>query len=512
METKHPVLLIGFDGADWNLIAKLCRQGKMPALQSVIDQGCAGPLAGPANTFAGGVWPTMYSGKEVAWHGIYHNKLWRHTAMRCEIAADSWLPEKPFWENLPPAKRIAVIDVPMTVGQPRMTNGLQLSGWGTHDLIVKGSSPDTLWTELTKRFGKPAVPLELYGPQTAATLITLREKLLAATEQMADIGEHLLGQGPWDLFCLVLGGPHRAGHYLWDLSQIDTGGLAEDQRQLLDTALEDIYIASDRTLGRLLAATPAESRVMVLAVHGMGANSGWSERCAEMLTRIQNQGDDVKPKKGLLYTIKTMLPWTLIRQVTTRLPQALMNRLVSVWSASMFDWTTTKAFPLPMDHAGYIRINLQGREPQGIVKQGEEYEQLLAELTTAFSSFRDIDSGRPIVDRVYRMTDFGPAEAPYRDLLPDLVITWADIPAGQCAGIVSEQYGELHWRDPAKLPSGRAGNHRSDGWFAARGPGIHPGKATGNRVVDIVPTLRRWLDCPADDQLQGKPVPELFDR
>ena len=31
------------------------------------------------------------------------------------------------------------------------------------------------------------------------------------------------------------------------------------------------------------------------------------------------------------------------------------------------DWNATRYFPLAMDHAGYMRINLAGREPNGIV-------------------------------------------------------------------------------------------------------------------------------------------------
>ena len=59
------------------------------------------------------------------------------------------------------------------------------------------------------------------------------------------------------------------------------------------------------------------------------------------------------------------LPWTLVRQVTRRIPHAWNKALVPLWSRRMFDWTQTKFFTLPMDYNGYIRLNVKGRELEG---------------------------------------------------------------------------------------------------------------------------------------------------
>lgn len=511
MSAPNPVVMIGLDAADLDLVRRLAGEGRLPTLRRLMDSGCFGALAGTAALFAGGVWPTFYTGKDVPWHGLYHNKLWRQERMRVEIAEAEWFPEPPFWERLEGSGlRLAVLDVPMTVATPKALNGISLAGWGTHDVIARGAWPASLWDELERAYGGPRMPAELFGAQTPRTLERLAGELVAATEQMAGIGSSLLARERWDLFLLVFGAAHRGGHYLWDLSQIDADRLEPGRRARLEGALQRIYEALDRGLAAVLAAAPADARVMVFAVHGMGRNTAWADYCADILGRVQSGGAGAPPRRGLLYSVKRRLPWPLVRAVTTRLPAALQAGLVKLWSGSMFDWRTTRAFPLPMDHAGYVRLNLRGREPDGIVEPGAEYLALCQQLAAGFESFRDLASGRPIVRRVHRLDELAPPEAPARERLPDLLIEWADVSPVESPGIVSERYGALRWPPAGRLPSGRAGNHRPHGWFVATGPGIIPGSvAHGRDIRDLVPTAWRWLGTPGGDAYPGTAIPEL---
>ncbi len=511
MRKGTPVLLIGIDAADAIFIDRLLEEGKLPVLAQLKDRGCFGLLKTDAKRFAGGVWPNFYTGKEVPWHGIYHSKLWRQENMRCEVASGGWLREKPFWEFLDQnSYKIGIIDVPMLLEAPKSLNGIHLSGWGTHDLIRKGSWPPELWKQITRKFGPPVISTEYFGHQTEKTLLRLRDNILKGTDQMVDISLNLLGQESWDLFIVVLGAPHRGGHYLWDLSQIDKTGLSAETKRVLEGALTEVYQACDRAISRLIENAPQGARVMVFAVHGMGQNPGWADRCPEIITRIKQVEEGASPKTGLLYKIRESLPWDLISTVTTRLPRNILDRLVSLWSARMFDWASTRHFPLPMDYAGYLRINVKGRELQGIVDPGSEYNALVEKLAGAFLGFTDIESGKPIVERVFRMEDLSPPDAPYRNLLPDLVITWSDVTAVQSHGIRSEKYGEIRWDNNGLLPSGRSGNHRDSGWFVAVGDGIQPGTSEeGCRVIDLVPTVFTWLGVEPAGDFQGKPIPAI---
>ena len=142
MSARTPVLMLGLDAAELSLIERFIAEGRLPALARLRQGGCFGRLHSPALSFAGGVWPSFYTGQDVPWHGIFHNKLWRPSAMRCEVPTDSWITSRPFWEPLgEQGHRVCIIDVPMILGRPRPVNGLYLGGWGTHDLISSGSWP-----------------------------------------------------------------------------------------------------------------------------------------------------------------------------------------------------------------------------------------------------------------------------------------------------------------------------------------------------------------------------------
>lgn len=506
MADKTPVLAIGLDAAEATLVEKLCAEGKLPAIQALMERGCYGRLDTNAKLFAGGVWPTFLTSQDVAWHGLYHNKMWRQETMRCEVASDTWLSQRTFWETLGERYRVAIIDVPMTVKPPHVANGVQVSGWGTHDMIVKGSYPPSLWKQLEREVGRSAMPPEYFGPQTAGSLLKLRDDLLRQTEQSAKVAESLLAREPWDLFLVVFGATHRGGHYLWDLSQIDTERLQTLEQATLEGALEEIYQACDNAVARLVERWRPGGRVMLFALHGMGVNPGWSDLCPQIMDLVQGK-EASRPKSGLLYSIKRKLPWQLVRQVTTRLPQSVQDRLVSVWSASMYDWTKTRYFPLPMDLAGYFRVNLKGREPDGIVEPGAEYESICGQVAEALASFSDIETNTPIVERLYRQTELAPQDAPYRDLLPDLVVTWGPVSAIQSRGIKSGRYGEMRLDGAGKLPSGRAGNHTNRGWVLISGEGIEPGREIGpGHILDLAPTIVSWLDAEIPSAFQGSPI------
>ena len=511
MNSGPPILMIALDALEVTLMEQLCQQGKLPTLQSLREQGCFGTLESSAQLFSGGVWNTFYTSKEVPWHGVYHNKCWRHERMRCEVVTDKWLCEKPFWRSLDKdGFRIALVDVPNNIEVPKPINGVHLSAWASHESTVKGAWPASLRKQLKKRFGPPIMNHEVYRPQDWKLLLGTRKLLLDSTDQIVNIGKFILDQGPWNLFFIGLGASHRGGHLLWDLSQIDEDEPSPEIRDILSNALVDIYQACDQGVARLIEKAPPESRILVFAVHGMGQDPGWSGHIPEILSAIQRANRNADLKTGLLYRLRQKLPWRVVEQLSERLPQDVLNWAVTVWSAHMFDWSTIRYFPLLMDDAGFLRINLRGREPQGIVEPGEEYDTICKELSEAFLSFRDIATNEPIVAGVYRSDELAPPGAPYRDRLPDLTIQWGDLSAIHSSGIRSDKYGEIRWNTDGKLRSGRSGSHKRQGWFISTGDGIRAGScANHHRTIDLVPTIFEWLSAERPEDFQGSPMSEL---
>jgi predicted AlkP superfamily phosphohydrolase/phosphomutase len=505
-----PVLMIGLDAAEVTLVDRLCDDGKLPTLAWLRRKGCFGTLASEATTFSGSVWPTFYTGKRVPWHGIYHDRLWRHEKMRFEMASDEWLSATPFWEMLDRECRVAIVDVPLVLRTPRSMNGILVSGWGTHDRVFAGTRPRGLAAELKRHCGVPLLPEPFVRPRTASELLALRDHLVAVTQQMSRLSRFLLARGPWDVFCVVLGAPHRGGHHLWDLSQIDPSGMSA-QRAELERGLEDVYRACDRAVAEMIEAGPPDARILVFATHGMGPNPGWSDRFADVLSvaRPSGAGGGSGGKAVDIGSLRKRIG----EAVFPHLPRSARNYLVNRRLTDEHDWKTTRFFPLDMDHAGYVRINLLGRELQGIVEPGPDYEALCDELSHVLSDVRDVDTDLSIVDRVYRVADLAPERAPYRDVLPDLVVTWGERSAIRSHGIRRKGRGEIRWNRNGVLPSLRSGNHRGQGWLVAVGSGIAAeSRAEGHHITDLVPTVTNWIGGGGTKDFHGRPIPALCGR
>jgi predicted AlkP superfamily phosphohydrolase/phosphomutase len=417
-------------------------------------------------------------------------------------------PARPFWEDFGArGLRSCVVDVPLVLRTPERFAGAYVGGWGTHDPGVTGSYPPRLWRDLRRQFGARTMPGENFGPQTVRSLSQLSSELVRTTEQLRNMGAHLLRREAWNFACIVLAATHRAGHYLWDHSQAGDAARNAGPPAELEGMLERVYSAVDEAVGELVAAAGDDAQIVVFSLHGMDANDGWSEIVPGMLDSRRAALSQRPARKGVLYTLRRSLV-TRLRPVLQHVPPALSARLVPLWSARMFDWQNTRSFPLPMDLNAFLRINLRGRERDGIVAPGADYEAACAELETFFGSLRDATTDRPIVAEILRAYATTPVEAPQRSGQPDLIVRWNDIRTRDVSRLRSATLPKFSCDVPELLPSGRSGNHKPLGWFVASGPGIAAGDTLGTHdILDLAPTVRTLLGLEPDATLHGHALP-----
>ncbi len=68
---RAPVLLIGLDGFEWNGVLPLLREGKLPAIASLLRRGAYGTLETFPGRVSPALWTSIGTGKDVDKHGIY---------------------------------------------------------------------------------------------------------------------------------------------------------------------------------------------------------------------------------------------------------------------------------------------------------------------------------------------------------------------------------------------------------------------------------------------------------
>lgn len=86
-----------------------------------------------------------------------------------------------------------------------------------------------------------------------------------------------------------------------------------------------------------------------------------------------------------------------------------------------FNWSRTRAYSLG---TGQIYVNLRGREKYGVVKPGEEYDQLLNDIMQGLEAVRDPQNGQPIFSEIYRAEDV--YKGKYTPGAPDLQLGFAE--------------------------------------------------------------------------------------
>jgi predicted AlkP superfamily phosphohydrolase/phosphomutase len=502
---SNRLLMIGLDAGEFTLIRKWMAQGILPNLSALLKRGRSTLLEPTPDWMVGSLWPSFYTSDTTEQFGVYHYLVWRPDTMTTERPEPGWMPLDPFWRHLHEQdRRVIVVDIPLCY-PPAAYPGVEVSGWANHDLLqAPGSSPPGLLHEIRRDFGKAPFREETAFQLTVAECLEVRDECIATAGRVAEVGRMLMQKHPWDLSLVCFSSVHRAGHVLWDRT-ILKGTPTPAELEAFDQSLRDVYVACDAAVGRLVEQVGDQTAVMVFALHGMGPNSDRTNILPEMLQRIlEDRTSDGEPiRKGRFSEqLRQLIPEHWRARIKHRLPQWLKDKLTVYWRSDGLDWSRTRAFAAFCDLDGYVRINLRGRERDGIVPV-EEYGPLCERIADGLRTWHDADTGAALV-REIAFTEQTRAPGPMRKHLPDLIVRWIDTPAASHRRLVSERYGSILWRTPGRHPSGRAGNHRRNGFLITAGGAFEGGQiATKGSIVDLAPTAMQVLELPKPASFRG---------
>jgi predicted AlkP superfamily phosphohydrolase/phosphomutase len=495
------ICVLQFDAASVGATSRMLDEGRLPNLAELERRGRRLELATPAVDFAAGSFPTLYSGVELGDHGVFYPFQWSAPEQRAHYAAA--LPAPPaVWERLAArGLRTLAID-PYESRPPERAEGLFVCGWGFADRVVlpRWARPESAGKELTRRHGRGPGATEIFGRPRVRDLLALREKLVAAPGRIATLAEDLLARETFDLAWLTFSAAHLAGHQFWDLSQLDAGELAAAERRTLETALGDVYAAVDEALGRVLAALPSGADVIVTSAVGMDVNTSRADLLPGMLARVLAGGPINEGEAGAIWRLRAALPGSLRARIAAAIPDRAALELTARLELRGIDWAKARAFAHPADNQGYVRLNLRGRERDGIVDPAEA-DALRDEIAAGLATFTDPD-GAPAVDAVVRAHEVYAGGRSGE--LPDLVVRWAQRPATTLTALHSPRFGDVRRHGSG---SGRSGNHTPGDAWAVLVPGASAPApdAETPRLVDVAATVCEVTGADAGG-LTGTPL------
>ncbi len=343
-----------------------------------------------------------------------------------------------------------------------------------------------------------------------------RQKLLNGVRTKTEVIKWLMARQDWDLFLTVFGETHPAGHYLWHLHDPSYPNHPKDADPNLRNALRDVYVAVDAAIGEMLSQADDRTTVFVVSGDGMGPNYSGSHVLEELLKKMgilqmaaasgaKASGGKAKlSKDNLLSLIRGMIPQRLRMAVSQAFfSHAMKDKLALKWLTAGIAWENTRAFLISNANEGYVRVNLKGREPQGTVAAGKEYQDLIEELEQVFRTMTNPENGILAASAVHRADEIFPG--PCRDHMPDLIVNW-NPEARITDQLLTEKFGTVKTRQPGYgIVPFYVGNHRPNAFAYISGPGVPKGESIdGAHILDLTPTMLAQLGLEVPSHMDGK--------
>lgn len=516
MSNCAPVLAVGIEVGSHLTVKKWIDDGELPVLASIVERGCMSPLSTVANLSSGSIWPTFSTGTLPLKNGQFFTHMQLDDGsyrINKKYADDVDVP--PFWDALGKAgRRVFTFDIAQT--RPiRNFNGVNLCAWGSeYPAWPRSSWPKPLMKEVVRNYGGHPLVNDYrlsIRPRTESEISAFYDKLCTGLERKGSIASDVLARERWDLAVIVFPEVHWAMHAMWQTIDKDHPDHDAALQLPVENVFLDLFRKLDKWLGRFMDLMP-DVNAIVFSGSGTGPNySGW-HLLPEFLTRI---GMGVQGERSQSSTISSFLPMRAwgsykIRKIEDLLSVRVIKTLKALIPAPLWDratrrllyagneWARSKAFCLPNDYSGAIRVNLKGREPSGIVAPGGEFASVCGEIEDELMLLKNPATGKPAVAEV-----FSP-EARYGHEntrgFPDLVVVWAnDAPITE---LTSDRIGTIS----GEFPERRSGAHRDDSFLAMTLPlQVNHGEEIPDcALVDIAPTIYSLLEVPAPDYFDGR--------
>jgi predicted AlkP superfamily phosphohydrolase/phosphomutase len=517
------LLVVGLDGASHGLLERFGSAGRLPALSGLARHGAAGmALSGlPPTTMP--AWSSILTGVNPGAHGLFD--FIQRRPGRYELSfTDASARVRPGFMRLlsDQGARVAQLLVPST-WPPEPLCGAVVSGFDSPVALAaspRACHPPGLWEELQRRFGGLAyagfgeIPS---GPGWHRQALGAMEREIARKEQVC---RWLLSRERWDAYMVVFGETDTAGHHLWRFHDPASPRHPARCDPTLRAGLQLIYERLDRSVERLMAWAQPDL-VCVVSDHGMGG----AGRLAVYINRFLeargwlsfSEGGQARTRGQLAGLARGWalrgLPASVQQRLFRGLPRAVVDGIETRTRYGAIDFARTRAWSDELSYAATVHLNLEGRDPLGVVV---DRDAALAALEAELLAWR-VD-GAPVVARVHRRESL--YTGPMLEGAPDLVLELHQRGGYSTTPLSSAEVPQgitSRWLAEHELDGGRAlgmnGTHRRDGILLLQGQGVPAGLSLeGARLEDVAPSLLSAMGWSPPAWMEGRDLLRLARR
>jgi predicted AlkP superfamily phosphohydrolase/phosphomutase len=477
------------------------------------------------------------TGKNPGKHGIYEFLVRKPGSYQeVPINADS-RDGQTLWEILSEqGYRVAVLNVPVTY-PPQKVNGVLISDFltpgGKRDFV----HPPGLLDEIEEKFGKYYLHMRSLDIATFLSDTYIASFLQDCRSMMLykfKVAQFLIQKMEFDFLMLHIFSTDRVQHILWHILDPQHPSYRSDLADKYYDEVVAFYREVDKQVGEIIDSFNSSGTVFVISDHGFCKinksidlntwllREGYIELKRTFPTRVRfflwKTGFTYEWlcntlglrwgrlwgkiwgtlwDKFLLLTLKNKF----IKAPVDFFNDFSINKRKWLLSLHDVDWSRTRAYC--KSGLGQIIINLKGREPEGIVNRGQEYENLKREIISKLLNFmHELTGGKEGIE-VYAKEDIYCGD--YFDEMPD--VTFLANKIGYQAGNLID-FGSNRTITDTTL---NTGHHTMDGILIARGESLKKGVSIdGSTIMDITPTVLYLMGCKIPDDMDGKVLKNIF--
>jgi predicted AlkP superfamily phosphohydrolase/phosphomutase len=432
------VCCMGLDGTPHSLLLRMIEDGTMPTMGALVRAGRLRRMTSVYPWVSSVAWTTLQTGVNPAKHGIYGFIDRDPATMKTYIPLANRIRQPAVWDLLGKAgKRVVVLNVPVTYPAGPV-NGVLVSGFLAPSISEKSVYPAALVPALQALGYRIDTDPQIARKDRDRALQDIHDAL----ERRMRSFLHLLDREPWDFFLGVIMETDRLHHFFFEQM--------EQEHPVYGPAFFEIYRQIDAFLGQVCERLNERDVLLLMSDHGF---------CSIRQEVFYNHW---LAERGYLRYSET--PPKSLEQLS---PDSIAYSL----------------------DPGRIFINLKGRERDGRVAPGAEYERVRDELIAAAEALVDQATGERLVRKAFRREEL--YSGPLLEQAADIILAPTD---------GYDPKGQLHKASLMHKDTMMVGMHTYDDAF------VYVGRREGGSgpasILDIAPTIM---------ELMGQPRPTLFD-
>ncbi len=328
-----PIVVVGVDGLEWDIILPMLAEHKLPNLAKIMQQGSYGKLETFFPTLSPVIWTTVATGKSHEKHGIHHFARNRGQE-NLELYQSTDRQTKAIW-NIATDYHKTVNSIGWWMTYPVETiNGVMVAQTNTNAQFDTRAGKNIWKGSLVKD-----VPHQVWPAERQAEIMSIyqvsQRNLASITKEVFGTFPHPLGEldkrlwdnCQWafradatyldialslaaepsqaDLTLLYFGGPDVVGHRFWRYMQPDrfTHKPSTQQLENFSSIITDYYVYMDKAIGQLRSAYGEQATFIVMSDHGMHAINSDRPFNPDAPPSNINSGDHQDAPPGVFFAV-----------------------------------------------------------------------------------------------------------------------------------------------------------------------------------------------------------------